>query len=42
MQEAGDQAAFADTDKFVYDNNYWMYNSLWEVWYQIFTNNHTN
>ena len=31
---AGDQAAFGDTDKFVYDNNYWMYNSLWAVWYQ--------
>ena len=30
----GDQAAFGDTDKFVYDNNYWMYNSLWAVWYQ--------
>lgn len=30
----GDQAAFSDTDRFVYDNNYWMYNSLWSVWYQ--------
>jgi hypothetical protein len=28
------QVAFGDTDKFVYDNNYWMYNSLWAVWYQ--------
>ncbi len=31
---AGDQAAYGDTDKFVYDNNFWMYNSLWAVWYQ--------
>jgi len=30
----GDQAAFADTDKFVYDNNFWMYNSLWATWYE--------
>lgn len=30
----GDQAAYADTDKFVYDNNFWMYNSLWSVWYE--------
>lgn len=30
----GDQAAFADTDKYIYDNNFWMYNSLWGVWYQ--------
>lgn len=30
----GDQAAFADTDNFVYDNNFWMYNSLWSAWYQ--------
>lgn len=30
----GDQQPFADTDKFVYDSNYWMYNSLWENWYQ--------
>lgn len=30
----GDQAAFADTDKYIYDNNFWMYNSLWSVWYQ--------
>lgn len=30
----GDQQAFSDTDKFVYDNNYWMYNSVWENFYQ--------
>lgn len=30
----GDQAAYADTDKYVYDNNFWMYNSLWSVWYE--------
>lgn len=31
----GDQPSFADTDRFVYDNNYWMYNSLWKEWYQM-------
>lgn len=30
----GDQQSFADTDNFIYDNNYWMYNSLWENWFQ--------
>lgn len=30
----GDQQPFADTDNFFYDNNYWMFNSLWEAWYQ--------
>ncbi len=30
----GDQQPFTDTDKFVYDSNYWMYNSVWENWYQ--------
>jgi len=26
----GDQQAFADTDNYRYDNNYWMYNSVWQ------------
>lgn len=30
----GDQQGFADTDNYTYDNNYWMYNSLWENWFQ--------
>lgn len=30
----GDQQGFADTDNFIYDNNYWMYNSLWQSWFQ--------
>lgn len=30
----GDQAPFGATDAYVYDNNYWMYNSLWTNWYQ--------
>lgn len=30
----GDQPAFSDTDKFIYDSNFWMYNSLWKEWYQ--------
>lgn len=30
----GDQAPFADTDNYIYDNNFWMYNSVWESWYQ--------
>ncbi|WP_047244914.1 RagB/SusD family nutrient uptake outer membrane protein [Maribacter thermophilus] len=30
----GDQQSFADTDNYTYDNNYWMYNSLWENWFQ--------
>ncbi len=30
----GDQPAFMDTDNFVYDKNYWMYNSVFENWYQ--------
>lgn len=29
----GDQQQFTDTDKFIYDANYWMYNSIWEQWY---------
>lgn len=30
----GDQAPFTDTDNYSYDRSYWMYNSLWEIWYQ--------
>lgn len=30
----GDQQPFADTDNYIYDNNYWMYNSLWQTWFQ--------
>ena len=30
----GDQQGFADTDNFIYDNNYWMYNVFWENWFQ--------
>lgn len=30
----GDQQGFADTDNFIYDSNYWMYNSLWDNWFQ--------
>lgn len=29
----GDQPQFADTDLFIYDNNYWMYNQIWENFY---------
>ena len=29
----GDQQQFADTDNFVYDQGYWMYNSLWNLHY---------
>ncbi|MBO0323774.1 RagB/SusD family nutrient uptake outer membrane protein [Muricauda sp. CAU 1633] len=29
----GDQQPFADTDNFVYDQGYWMYNSLWNIHY---------
>jgi len=28
----GDQQGFADTDNFIYDNNYWMYNVFFENW----------
>ena len=35
----GDQQPFADTDDFVYDKDYWMYNSLWQTIYaDIFAN----
>ena len=30
----GDQPGFADTDNFIYDNNFWMYNVTWENWFQ--------
>ncbi|MDN3491128.1 RagB/SusD family nutrient uptake outer membrane protein [Winogradskyella bathintestinalis] len=29
----GDQQPLADTDLFIYDNNYWMYNQIWENFY---------
>lgn len=29
----GDQQPLADTDFFVYDNGYWMYNQIWENFY---------
>ncbi|SHI61515.1 Starch-binding associating with outer membrane [Mesonia phycicola] len=29
----GDQQAYADTDNFIYNNSYWMYNSLWNLHY---------
>lgn len=29
----GDQQPFADTDKFNYDKDYWMYNSIWNLHY---------
>ena len=28
----GDQDGFDDTDKYIYDNNYWMYNVFFENW----------
>lgn len=30
----GDQAPFTDTDRYSYDANFWMYNNLWESFYQ--------
>jgi len=30
----GDQQPFWDTDKYIYDKDYWMYNSLWQNYYQ--------
>ncbi|WP_243472651.1 RagB/SusD family nutrient uptake outer membrane protein [Winogradskyella sp. MH6] len=30
----GDQQGFADTDNFIYDNSYWMYNVFFENWSQ--------
>ncbi|MGJ8548731.1 RagB/SusD family nutrient uptake outer membrane protein [Winogradskyella wichelsiae] len=29
----GDQPQFADTDLFIYDNGFWMYNQIWENFY---------
>jgi hypothetical protein len=29
----GDQPLFADTDKFIYDNNFWMFNQVWTNFY---------
>ncbi len=29
----GDQQPFADTDRYVYNKDYWMYNSLWQLNY---------
>ena len=29
----GDQQPFADTDNFIYDKDYWMYNSIWNLHY---------
>lgn len=35
----GDQQPFADTDDYIYDKDYWMYNSLWQTMYNdIFAN----
>ena len=30
----GDQQPFWDTDQYMYDKDYWMYNSLWQNYYQ--------
>ncbi len=30
----GDQQDFAETDKYFYNKDYWMYNSLWQNYYQ--------
>lgn len=36
----GDQGPFADTDKFVYDAGYWMYNAIWnDLLGRVFTSN---
>lgn len=37
----GDQQPFADTDRFVYNRDYWMYNSLWNVHYNDIINLNT-
>ncbi|HIB36002.1 RagB/SusD family nutrient uptake outer membrane protein [Mesonia sp.] len=29
----GDQQPYADTDNYIYNNSYWMYNSLWNLHY---------
>ncbi len=30
----GDQQDFAETDRYIYNKDYWMYNSLWQNYYQ--------
>lgn len=37
----GDQQPFADTDRFIYNKDYWMYNSLWNVHYNDIINLNT-
>ncbi|APG60251.1 RagB/SusD family nutrient uptake outer membrane protein [Christiangramia salexigens] len=37
----GDQQPFADTDNFIYNKDYWMYNSLWNVHYNDIINMNT-
>ena len=37
----GDQQEFADTDRFIYNKDYWMYNSLWENVYVDVISAHT-
>ena len=37
----GDQQPFADTDRFNYNKDYWMYNSLWNVHYNDIINMNT-
>lgn len=37
----GDQQPFADTDMYIYNKDYWMYNSLWRVHYNDIINMNT-
>ncbi len=37
----GDQQPFSDTDRFIYNKDYWMYNSLWNVHYNDIVNMNT-
>ena len=37
----GDQQEFSDTDRFIYNKDYWMYNSLWENVYVDVITAHT-
>ncbi len=37
----GDQQPFADTDWFMYDNSYWMYNSVWQNLYSDILTTHS-
>lgn len=37
----GDQQPFADTDQYIYNRDYWMYNSLWNVHYNDIINMNT-